>query len=252
MLLKKTLKFKNKPGFTIVELLIVVVVIAILAAITTISYTGIQQRATAASLLSTVSSVSKGISLFKIENKKYPITIDDCPSPAATNTCLPTSSGLIYTYRVNSSTNPQEYSLVVSKGTQKAGVVNSRTASNAGADLLSISSLENTGPNEFLRYYNLASTIDSWGLRPYTISFDIKSANISNQSYVQVYAQNGNGAKYAFYATVPVTTSFVRQSVTVTPTNSSSTEVDAYLSFYGTYGTGNVSTVKNLRVELAN
>ena len=36
---------KNKQGFTIVELLIVVVVIAILAAITVVSYMGIQDRA---------------------------------------------------------------------------------------------------------------------------------------------------------------------------------------------------------------
>jgi prepilin-type N-terminal cleavage/methylation domain-containing protein len=36
-------------GFTIVELLIVIVVIAILAAITIVAYTGIQKRATATS-----------------------------------------------------------------------------------------------------------------------------------------------------------------------------------------------------------
>lgn len=36
---------KDKSGFTIVELLIVVVVIAILAAITIVAYNGIQNRA---------------------------------------------------------------------------------------------------------------------------------------------------------------------------------------------------------------
>lgn len=35
----------RREGFTIVELLIVIVVIAILAAISIVSYTGIQQRA---------------------------------------------------------------------------------------------------------------------------------------------------------------------------------------------------------------
>jgi hypothetical protein len=153
---------------------------------------------------------------------------------------------------VNNSTNPQEYSLVVSKGTQKVGVVNDRAASDTGANLLASPSIEMTGLNEFLRYYNLASIIDSWGLRPYTISFDIKSANISNQSSMTVYGQNGNGVKYGFSVDVPVTTLFVRQSVTVTPVVSSTTEIDSYLSFYGTYSTGNIPTVKNLRVELAN
>lgn len=37
--------FKNKNGFTIVELLIVIVVIGILAAITIVAYNGIQNRA---------------------------------------------------------------------------------------------------------------------------------------------------------------------------------------------------------------
>lgn len=39
------LKSKNKNGFTIVELLIVIVVIGILAAITLVAYNGIQARA---------------------------------------------------------------------------------------------------------------------------------------------------------------------------------------------------------------
>ena len=40
-----TIKAKNNSGFTIVELLIVIVVIGILAAITIVSYNGIQKRA---------------------------------------------------------------------------------------------------------------------------------------------------------------------------------------------------------------
>ncbi len=38
-------KWATKSGFTIVELLIVVVVIAVIAAIVTVSYMGVQQRA---------------------------------------------------------------------------------------------------------------------------------------------------------------------------------------------------------------
>ncbi|MFZ2125427.1 MAG: prepilin-type N-terminal cleavage/methylation domain-containing protein, partial [Candidatus Saccharimonadales bacterium] len=46
----------TKPGFTIVELLVVIVVIGILAAITIVSYAGISQRAVAVSLQSDLAS----------------------------------------------------------------------------------------------------------------------------------------------------------------------------------------------------
>ena len=55
-------------GFTIVELLIVVVVIAILAAITIVAYNGIQNRAKNSAVQSTASQVSKKIALWQVDN----------------------------------------------------------------------------------------------------------------------------------------------------------------------------------------
>lgn len=52
-------------GFTIVELLIVVVVIAILATITIVSYNGIQQRAQNTLVLTSVSNWEKAIRLYQ-------------------------------------------------------------------------------------------------------------------------------------------------------------------------------------------
>lgn len=54
-----TLKQTKQKGFTIVELLIVVVVIAILAAITIVAYNGIQNRAKASSAQSAANVVMK-------------------------------------------------------------------------------------------------------------------------------------------------------------------------------------------------
>ena len=54
----------KRRGFTIVELLIVIVVIAILAAITIVAYNGIQQRARVTALYSGIKQVDKSLHLY--------------------------------------------------------------------------------------------------------------------------------------------------------------------------------------------
>ncbi len=58
---------QKQTGFTIVELLIVIVVIAILAAITIVSYNGIQASATDARIKSAVSQVEKAVYAWSIK-----------------------------------------------------------------------------------------------------------------------------------------------------------------------------------------
>lgn len=60
-------------GFTIVELLIVIVVIAILAAITIVAYNGIQQRANNAKTTAALSAWIKAMSLYRVDNGHWPI-----------------------------------------------------------------------------------------------------------------------------------------------------------------------------------
>ena len=66
----KTLK--NDKGFTIVELLIVIVVIAILAAITIVAYNGIQSRAKATSGQSLANSIVKKAEAWNSLKSAYP------------------------------------------------------------------------------------------------------------------------------------------------------------------------------------
>jgi prepilin-type N-terminal cleavage/methylation domain-containing protein len=61
---------KNKNGFTIVELLIVIVVIAILAAITVVAYNGIQDRAKNSKRDSDVALYTKAIYAARINDGK--------------------------------------------------------------------------------------------------------------------------------------------------------------------------------------
>ena len=63
----------RQPGFTIVELLIVIVVIGILAAIVIVAYNGIQNQAYDTTVESDVSTVAKKLELFKAKEGTYPI-----------------------------------------------------------------------------------------------------------------------------------------------------------------------------------
>jgi len=65
-------KVQSERGFTIVELLIVVVVIAILAAITIVSYNGITNRANASSAASNAETVLKVAEAYNADGSKYP------------------------------------------------------------------------------------------------------------------------------------------------------------------------------------
>lgn len=63
---------KTVSGFTIVELLIVIVVIAILAAISIVAYNGIQNRTNDAAIQADLNSTAKKISEYAIINDRYP------------------------------------------------------------------------------------------------------------------------------------------------------------------------------------
>jgi len=57
----------KQTGFTIVELLIVIVVVGILAAITTVAYNGVQARARDAQRVSDISNIAKALQRWSIE-----------------------------------------------------------------------------------------------------------------------------------------------------------------------------------------
>lgn len=64
----------KQPGFTIVELLIVIVVIGILAAITIVAYNGIQDRARDSKRQQDTDSIIKALNLYLVDNNTFPNT----------------------------------------------------------------------------------------------------------------------------------------------------------------------------------
>jgi len=67
-----TQKQNKLRGFTIVELLIVIVVIAILAAITIVAYNGVQQRANVSATQGNVTILQKKMEAFNAVTNAYP------------------------------------------------------------------------------------------------------------------------------------------------------------------------------------
>lgn len=61
-------KNKQQPGFTIVELLIVIVVIGILAAITIVAYNGMQQRSRDSVRALNIAGIKKALLLYEADN----------------------------------------------------------------------------------------------------------------------------------------------------------------------------------------
>lgn len=117
----------NASGFTIVELLIVIVVIAILATLTIVAYNGVQQRAVAASLTSDLVNASSKLQLYQVDNGGYPLTNDCSATPAANSICLKSSGGNNYTtFQTSNTASPQTFCLTdMNNGT------NYRTTNNS-------------------------------------------------------------------------------------------------------------------------
>lgn len=127
-----SLKNINKTsGFTIVELLIVVVVIAILAAITIVTYTGITQQANASSAKGNASNLVKKIEAYVSDESKtaYPLTIAALTTSTDSNKPFYVPSG---TYNVvadfstdaNKKTNSVTYTACANTGTPSATNIN--------------------------------------------------------------------------------------------------------------------------------
>ena len=106
-----TQKQASRRGFTIVELLIVIVVIGILAAITIVAYNGIQLRASTASLQTDMKNSANILANDNTVNNAYPSSI----AAANNGQGLKSSPGTTYRYAYTSTGNT--YCLTGTNGT---------------------------------------------------------------------------------------------------------------------------------------
>lgn len=120
----------RRVGFTIVELLIVIVVIAILAAITIVAYNGITQRSQSAAAQSAVAQALKKVKTYAATNEeRYPTNVSACSNPATTTElCISPGANATAIYVVENNAVPAGfcYSVSTSRGefyTDESGAV---------------------------------------------------------------------------------------------------------------------------------
>ncbi len=118
------IKYMNKraKGFTIVELLIVIVVIGVLTAISVVAYNGITEKTRNSALRADLSNAQKQLKLFQVEAGSFPATADN----------LKFSPGITHNYIVNNSSNPQTFCLDAQNGLSKLMVTESEMPMEGG------------------------------------------------------------------------------------------------------------------------
>lgn len=110
---------RKHTGFTIVELLIVIVVIAILATLTIVAYNGIRERAQQSAQATTLSQAARKVLAYATQNaESYPASLSAVG--------LADSGDTVYEYEADNTVSPKYYCLAVTVGGQPTRFVSSK------------------------------------------------------------------------------------------------------------------------------
>lgn len=112
------IKEKVANGFTIIELLVVIVVIGTISAIVLVSYSGVSEKATIASMQADLANSAQKLKMYYTDHNVYPQSLDSnyCPqNPEDAKYCLRVSGQNSYTYTSSSPYNT--FSLTIRNNT---------------------------------------------------------------------------------------------------------------------------------------
>jgi len=139
-------KTQSGRGFTIVELLIVIVVIGILAAITIVAYNGVTARANTTSAKSAANSFAKKAEIYNADGgtNKYPNTAAQLTGAASTSTwylsgvTVNVSTTALTSSSSNSSIRVLKCSSAVISGTNNQAAITDVSTGNAAISGLTV------------------------------------------------------------------------------------------------------------------
>lgn len=185
-------KLNNKnSGFTIVELLVVIVVIGILAAITIVNYTGISAKANIATVQADLANASKKISMYYAQYGEYPHinSISGCPEAPSTidnNYCIKFSNGSDFVYQYKTSTS---YDLVATKGTASYKVSDGGSPVDVSGNLTPITAI-----GSIIGIAQTSQILTAGSLTPSdaTVSYQWQSATAAGGAYTNIAGATSN------------------------------------------------------------
>jgi prepilin-type N-terminal cleavage/methylation domain-containing protein len=193
---------KQTTGFTIVELLIVIVVIGILAAITIVAYNGVQTRARAAQAQSDANGVGKLLALVNVSSGSFPNDL----STINNGQPISVADGTSYSYHPGSGNS--SYCVTVTNATTSYRVTDTATGPVAGGcpgdGVGGVAAITNLilNPNGDTNTFN----VNAMGSTGTTISQDT-STKYAGTGSIKDIGSNGNGIRWQT-ADLPLGTSF--------------------------------------------
>lgn len=208
------MKLRANPGFTIVELLIVIVVIALLATISIVAYNGVQNRAKASQATAALTQAKKKLEIYKVDNAAYPTTgnLASAGVSDGATTYQYTSDGS--SFCLTATAGNVSYKTTNTGGSEQGGCAgHGQGGVDAITNLAANPSVETNGSSWTARWYG------SGGAGTTTLTS--AAALFGTMGYRKTWTTAGGGQDIGFSYTQPVTvgktytfSAYVRASVT--------------------------------------
>jgi len=155
----KSWLLNTKRAFTIIELLVVIVIIGILAAVVIVSFSNVSSRGIVASLQSDLASAKRQLINFQTQSStsSFPTAIN-CSSPSASEICIRPSGSNTFSYTPIPSSNPSSFNLRATNGSTTYWVSDVGRVTTSSSNIVSSGLILNLDAGDATSYPGTGTT----------------------------------------------------------------------------------------------